>query len=168
MARSSRPAPRHRQRISLSAAAQTCRQYNKMFVSSSQNIQLSSETTRYYLSDREKLFRGHIVSEPQTVIMRPAPETRDQASAGYQVGATTVSSLTGNLLKINCNAGLGYEQIEAPDSVETLGGMVFLRASSTPPVGETASYALYSEQYTNLLRLSLESPPPYISAGSGD
>ena len=110
----------------------------------------------YYLSRRENLFRGHIISEPQTIITRPAPETQDHASIGHQVGATTVSSLTGNLLKINCNAGFGYEQIEAPDGVETLGDMVYLRARSASPVGETASYALYSEQYTNLLRLSLE------------
>ena len=63
---------------------------------------------------------------------------------------TTVSSLTGNLLKINCNAGFGMSRLGRLMVSDAWRHGLFA-GSFNLPVGETASYALYSEQYTNLL-----------------
>jgi len=168
------PPPQHMQRVLYICgrcsnvsdhAEETCRSCG-----SDQIALFSAKRPKYYVPESAVGYRGYVDSEPQSIITTPAPEVRGNGEAQHIFGAGAVSSLVGNVLRINANSGLGYQVAAIPESsaAESVSGVTHLASSTEPPTREISAYALYSEQYTSLLQITLSSAPEYIKSGEYD
>ena len=127
--------------------------------------QFNGKRAEYYCSDRPQGYSGYIDSNPQSIIIAPAPEALGSSAKSYRTGAARVCSSFGTILRINCNEGRGFEvsQPSRRSATSSLGGVLAIQPSNQPPQRNVVREALYSEQFTSLLKVQLEKPPRYIA-----
>lgn len=124
----------------------------------------NGKRAQYYCSERAQGYTGFIDSQPQAIITTPAPETRATTSETHWTEAASISPLFGIVLRINCNENRGY-QIAAPSprlATPSLANALSIMPCDDRPPPNSSREALFAEQFTSLLCVTLDQPPPYI------